>query len=104
MQEAAPGALGERAAFEGSVPQAEEVKLTAEDAEDAEEIHLRSSASSASSAVKVFQMLKHFLANILLLAIAGLSGPSLLRAQDTIRFIDRKSLKEAAAASGNIVE
>jgi len=49
-------------------------------------------------------MLKHFLANTLLLAIAGLIGPSPLRAQDTIRFIDQKTLKEATPVSGTIVE
>jgi len=48
--------------------------------------------------------MKRFLANAVLLAVAGLASGSFVRAQDTIRYLDRKTMKEAAAASGTIIE
>src|SRR5438105_199386 len=48
--------------------------------------------------------MKHTLANALFLAVAGLAGSSSLQAQDTIRYLDRKTMREAPPASGSIVE
>ncbi len=48
--------------------------------------------------------MKHFLAAALLLTFTGPAGNSLLRAQDAIRYLDRKTAKEATPASGTIIE
>lgn len=47
---------------------------------------------------------KRSLAAAWLLAWMALSAPSELRAEDTIRYLDRKTAKEAAPASGTIIE
>jgi hypothetical protein len=48
--------------------------------------------------------MKRTLTNAMFLAVAGLAGSSALHAQDTIRYLDRKTMREAAPASGTIVE
>lgn len=48
--------------------------------------------------------MKRFLATTWVLALAGLAGSSGLRAQDTIRYLDRKLAKEPTSVSGTIVE
>src|SRR5438105_1818652 len=48
--------------------------------------------------------MKRFLATVCFLSWTVLAGNSGLRAQDTIRYLERKSAKEPAQASGNIVE
>jgi predicted negative regulator of RcsB-dependent stress response len=48
--------------------------------------------------------MKRTLATALFLAVAGLAGSSSLYAQDAIRYLDRKTMREAPPASGSIVE
>jgi TolA-binding protein len=48
--------------------------------------------------------MKRFLASILWFTVAGLASDSLLRAQDVVRYMDRKAMKEATFTTGSIVE
>lgn len=48
--------------------------------------------------------MNRLLASTWYVIVAGLLSSPPLRAQDTIRYFDRKTMKEAATASGNIVE
>src|SRR5260370_42332781 len=58
----------------------------------------------AASGEEMVAPMKRTLATALLLAWMGLIGTSALRAQDTIRYLDRKTAKEATSVVGTIVE